>query len=35
MDETINSDMPFEEAVKALLDAGRIEDTEPAEDDAE
>ena len=29
MDETINSDRPFEETVKALLDVGKVEETEP------
>jgi len=33
MDETINSDMEFEEAVTALLNSGRVE--EPEEDETE
>lgn len=32
MDETINNDMPFEEAVAALFNAGRIEDEETSEE---
>ena len=32
MDETINSDMEFEDAVKALLNAGRVEETEDSDD---
>jgi len=32
MDETINSDLPFEDAVKTVLDAGRIEDGAEDED---
>lgn len=32
MDETINTDMPFEAAVTALLNAGKVEEPEEAED---
>jgi hypothetical protein len=31
MDETINCDMEFEDAVKALLQAGRLEEESPAD----
>jgi hypothetical protein len=35
MDETINSDMEFEEAVTALLNAGPVEEPEQDEDKAD
>ncbi len=35
MDETINTDMPFEEAVTALLNAGRVEDDRDTPEDAQ
>lgn len=34
MDETINSEMEFEDAVTALLNSGRVEEP-PEEDEAE
>ncbi len=32
MDETINSDQPFEETVAALLNAGKVEEPEETEE---